>query len=227
MAVADPTSKYGTTAFTEPSSRGYVYVGMRVDPPRRAPFVRGSRRREAAIARCREAAGELEKLDEVVGVSTYAAVLIPPLEHSPRFDVLMLIQTGTPSSTATVEQAEALRGLGADLVMPAYNARRIGDVDAPPSGTFLFNHFAAPDPEGALRTWEKITTWFLSEAGVSDSALLRPTGEAPYAFVNHVRLPCGPVRFMLRFAKPSFRKYVVANLKADQISNAPVICEPV
>jgi hypothetical protein len=40
-------------------------------------------------------------------------------------------------------------------------------------------------------------------------------------------LPCGPIRFLLRFAKPSFRTFVAIRLHANQIGNAPLICKPV
>jgi hypothetical protein len=112
-------------------------------------------------------------------------------------------------------------------VLAARNLRRIGDIDHPRVGTLLFNHFTAADPERALRTWEDITGWFTHKAGVAGSALLQPTGKSPYVFVNHVRLPCGPIRFLLRFAKPSFRTFVASRLHANQIGNAPVICKPV
>lgn len=74
------------------------------------------------------------------------------------------------------------------------------------------------------RSIENITEWFTDRGGVNDSALLAPTGDSTYVFVNHVRLPTSPVRFMLRLATPSFRTYVAANLKVNDIGNAPVVC---
>jgi hypothetical protein len=189
--------------------------------------VRRSTKRSHALEKCHDLARQLETLAEVVAATVYQAVLIPPVKDSPRFDVLVLIQTASLEAIPTVEAAEAYQQLDADFVMRARNIRRIGDVDSSRSGTFLFNHFAAADPERALRTWENITGWFTDKAGVDDSALLQPTDEAAYVFVNYVRLPCGPIRFLLRFAKPSFRKYVTANLNANQIRNAPVICKTV
>lgn len=227
MTTSDPAPKY-PVPFIEPRPYGYLYLGWRIDPPGRAPFVRASKPRGEAVERCRKLAGELEKLTEVVAVTVYAAVLIPPIKGSPRFDVMVLIQTATPESIPEVEATEAYRQLDADLSMRARNIRRTGDVDAPPrSGPFLFNHFTAADSGAAVRTFDSIAGWFTTKAGARDSALLQPTGEAPYVFVNHVRLPCGPVRFLLRLAKPSFRKYVAAVLSANRIRNAPVFCRPV
>lgn len=219
--------KYPKATFTEPKPYGYLYIGMRIDPPSRVPFVRKSTKRGNALQECKRLAGQLNALAEVVAVTVYEAVVIPPVKGSPRFDVIMLIQTTSPETIAAVEAAEAYRLLDADLVMVARNVRRIGNVDEPRSGTFLFNHFTSADPERALQTWEEITGWFAHKAAVDDAALLQPTRESPYVFVNHVRLPCSPIRFLLRFAKPSFRKSVAAKLSANQIGNAPVICKPV
>jgi hypothetical protein len=227
MTVEDRTLSYPRATFAEPMPYGYVYIGMRIDPPRRTPFVRKSATRREVLREFKHLAGQLDALAEVVTVTVYEAVVIPPVKGSPRFDVIALIQTTSPEAIPTVQTTEAYQRLDADLVMTARNLRRIGDIDHPRSGTFLFNHFTAADPDRALRTWEDITGWFIHKAGVADSALLQPTGESPYVFVNHVRLPSGPIRFLLRFAKPSFRTFVATRLRANQIGNAPVICKPV
>jgi hypothetical protein len=227
MAVNNRRLRYPRARFTEPMPYGYVYIGMRIDPPRRSPFVRNSDRRRDVLRKCRNVAGELEALTDVVAVTIYQAVVIPPIKGSPRFDAIALIQTTSPASIPAIQASEAYQRLDADFVMTAQNLRRIGDIDRPRTGTFLFNHFTAADPERALRTWEDITGWFTRKAGVADSALLQPVGKSPYVFVNHVRLPCGPIRFLLRFAKPSFRTFVATTLRTNQIGNAPVICRPV
>ena len=227
MTIEDPSLTYPSATFTEPMPYGYVYIGMRIDPPRRTPFVRNSTKRRHVLQECKRLARPLDALAEVVAVTVYEAVVIPPVKGSPQFDVMALIQTTSPDVIPIVQTTEAYQRLDADFVMTARNLRRIGDIDHPRSGTFLFNHFTAADPERALRTWEDITGWFTDKAGVADSALLQPTGTSPYVFVNHVRLPCGPTRFLLRLAKPSFRTFVATRLHANQIGNAPVICKPV
>ena len=227
MTVDNPSLTYPRATFTKPMPYGYVYLGMRIDPPRHTPFVRNSTKRRHVLQECKRLARQLDALGEVVAATVYEAVVIPPVKGSPQFDVIVLIQTTSPESIATVQTTEAYQRLDADFVMTARNLRRIGNIDHPRSGTFLFNHFTAADPERALRTWEDITGWFTHKAGVADSALLQPTGKSPYVFVNHVRLPCGPIRFLLRFAKPSFRTFVATRLHANQIQNAPVICKPV
>jgi hypothetical protein len=207
--------------FTEPAPYGYLYAGLRVDPPTRLPFVRRSAVRAQAIRRCRDVTARLATAPEVVAATVYEAVLIPPAAHHPRFDVLVLVETtGTPP-------IEAVRELGADFVMSARNVRRIGDIDRSRTGMFLFNHFTAEDFGRALRTWEAIAEWFTDEAGVEDSALLEPVEASPYVFVNHVRLPCGPVRFFLRLLRPGFRAAVSRRLRAQGIGFAAVACRAV
>jgi hypothetical protein len=228
MTSAKPGPEYPKAAFAEPLPYGYLYAGLEIDPPGRSPFVRRSARREEALRECKAVAGRLEALGEVVRATVYRAVLIPPVGGAPRFDVVVLVETTSPETVAGVRSSEAFGRLGADFVVAARNARRIGDTQKSLSGTFLFNHFAAEDPEGAVGAWENLTGWYTAKTGVDNSTLLRPVGEAPYAFVNYVRLPHGPVRFMLdQLLRPSFHTFVRASLRANGMVAMPLLCEPV
>lgn len=227
MTTGDRSLRHRKATFTEPAPYGYLYVGMRIDPPRGMPFVGKSVTRAEVLTKCASVARRLNTLAEVVSVAVYEAVMIPPAKDSPRFDVMVLIQTTSAETITTVEAAEAYRDLDADFVMAARNTRRIGDIDRSKAGAFLFNHFTATDPERALRTWEDIAGWFTHKAAVDDSALLQPIQEGPYVFVNHVRLPGSPIRFFLRLLKPSFRRSVSKSLSANQIGFAAVVCRPV
>lgn len=224
MTTDDSQPAHPRTRFTEPTDFGYLYLGFRIAPPKRAPFVRADGERRRVLESCERQARRLASLSEVMTATVYEAVLIPPVEGSPKFDALVLVQTASPESIPEVEAAEAYQAMAPDFAMAARNLRRIGDIDRDHAGAFLFNHFTAADPAAALRTWEDVAGWFVDEARVEDSALLQPIRESPYALVNHVRLPTGPIRFMLNFAKPSFRASVAAKLKAEGIGNAPVIC---
>jgi hypothetical protein len=125
MESANPDLRHPTAKFAEPLPYGYVYVGMTVDPPGRAPFVRRSARR-------------------------------------------------------------------------------------------------------ALEAWESLTGWYTTKTGVDNSTLLQPIGEAPYAFVNYVRLPRGPVRFMLdQLIRPSFHTFVRTKLRANGMVALPLLCEAI
>ena len=228
MESANPDLKHPRAAFAEPLPYGYVYVGITVDPPGRAPFVRRSAERDEAVEKLKIVAGQLEALEEVVRATVYRAVLIPPIEGAPRFDVTVLVETTSPEEIDGVQTSEPYRQLDADFVMGARNTRRIGDTEENLSGTFLFNHFTAEDPERALRAWENLTGWYTTKTGVDNSTLLQPIGEAPYAFVNYVRLPRGPVRFMLdQLIRPSFHTFVRAKLRANGMVALPLLCEAV
>ena len=228
MESANPDLRHRRAKFAEPLPYGYIYAGMTVDPPGRAPFVRRSAKREEALEKLKSVAGQLEALEEVVRATVYRAVLIPPIESLPRFDVTVLLETTSPEEINGVRSSEAFERLGADFVMGARNTRRIGDTEENLSGTFLFNHFTAEDPERALEAWEVLTGWYTTKTGVDNSTLLQPIGEAPYAFVNYVRLPRGPVRFMLdQLIRPSFHTFVRTKLRANDMVALPLLCEAV
>jgi hypothetical protein len=228
MESANPDLKHPQAEFAEPLPYGYIYAGMTVDPPGRAPFVRKSARRDEALENLKSVAGQLEALDEVVRAKVYRAVLIPPIEGAPRFDVMVLLETTSPEKIDGVRYSEAFERLGADFVMGARNTRRIGDTEQNFSGTFLFNHFTAEDPERALEAWESLTGWYTTKTGVDNSTLLQPIGESPYAFVNYVRLPRGAVRFMLdQLSRPSFHTFVRTKLRANGMVALPLLCEAV
>jgi hypothetical protein len=228
MESADPDLRYPKATFAEPLPYGYIYAGMTVDPPGRAPIVRGSTRRDNALEKLKTVAGQLEAVDEVVRATVYRAVLIPPIEGAPRFDVVVLVETTSPEEISRVQNSEPYGQLDPDFVMAARNTRRIGDTQENMSGTFLFNHFTAEDPEGAVEAWESLTGWYTTKTGVDNSTLLGPIGDAPYAFVNYVRLPRGPVRFMLgQVIRPSFHTLVRAKLRANGMVAMPLLCEAV
>lgn len=211
------------TGFLDPHPYGYVYVGARVAPPRHGALVRRDTDRERALARFRVLADELEELPPVVSTTVYEAVLMPPLEGSPGYDAVLLVTVAAPDRVADVLDSEAYRQLDGELVMTARNTRRIGVTGDDPSATYLLNHFTAPDPERAVAVWEELARWYVDKTGVDNSTLLQPLDDAPYTLVNHVRLPGGPVRFLLaQLIRPSFFKRVRAALRAEGMSALPV-----
>ena len=211
------------TDFLEPHPYGYLYVGASIAPPGRAPLVRRSRERDEALVEFRGIADELERLPAVDATTVYEAVSMPPLPGGPRFDVVLLVTAVSPEAVADVLASDPYRRLDGELVMTAENTSRIGETGDDPSATFLLNHSTAPDPERAQVVWEGLTRWYVNVLGVDNSTLLRPLGEAPYAVVNHVRLPSGPIRFLLaQISRPSFFRHVRGALKAEGILARPV-----
>ncbi|MFE1167389.1 hypothetical protein [Nocardiopsis sp. NPDC058789] len=211
------------TDFLEPHPYGYLYVGARVAPPAHGALVRRDKERERALARFRVLADELEELPAVVATTVYEAVLMPPLEGAPGHDVVLLVTVASPDRLADVLGSDAYRQLDGEPLMTARNIRRIGVTGDDPSATYLLNHFTAPDPERAVAVWEDLARWYVDKAGVDNSTLLQPLDESPYALVNHVRLPGGPVRFLLtQLVRPSFRTRVRAALRGEGMSALPV-----
>ena len=79
-----------------------------------------------------------------------------------------------------------------------------------------------------MEAWENLTGWYTAKTGLDDSTLLRPIGEAPYAFVNYVRLPRGAVRIMLdQILRPSFHTFVRGSLRANGMVAMSLLCEPI
>jgi hypothetical protein len=221
------TARYPPPPFSEPLPGEYLYAGWTVDPPKRAPIVRGSARRDRVLDQCRTLVREARALDGVAGASLFQAVLIPPLKDLPRFDIILLLRATTPEALAQVRSSRPWQQAGADFVMTARNLRRIGDTERTRSATFLFNHFTAGDPAGAVRVWEELAGWYTAKTGVDNSTLLEPTGQAPYAFVNYVRLPHGAARFLLaQVSRPSFHTYVRRRLRDNGMIALPVLCRP-
>lgn len=219
--------RFPRATFVDPLPHGYICAGRTVDPPRHAPFVGRSTAREAALGSWQQISRQLADLPDVVSATTYRARLIPPLDGVPRHDVLLLIETTSVEAIASVQNSPPYQQLTPDVAMPARNVRRIGQTDRTTSGTFLFNHFTAADPARAVAAWEDLTGWYTSKTGVDNSTVLQPVGESAYAFVNYVRLPRGPARFLLdQFTKPSFHTFVRAKLRANDMAALPVLCEP-
>jgi hypothetical protein len=221
------SARYSPPRFTEPLHGEYLYAGWSVDPPRRAPIVRSSTRRTRVLDQCRALAHDAKAIDGVADAAVFQAVLIPPLEGLPRFDVILLLRATTPEVLARVRGLRPWRQANAGFVMTARNIRRIGDTDRTRSATFLFNHFTADDPVGAVRVWEELAGWYTAKAGVDNSTLLQPTGEGPYALVNYVRLPHGATRFLLaQLSRPSFHTHVRRRLRDNGMVALPVLCKP-
>ncbi|MBQ1082223.1 MULTISPECIES: hypothetical protein [unclassified Nocardiopsis] len=211
------------TGFLEPHPYGYVYVGARVAPPARGPFVWRDEERERTLARFRVLADELEELPSVVATTVYEAVLMPPLEGGPGYDVVLLVAVTSPDDVADVLDSDAYRQLDGELLMTARNTRRIGETGDDPSATYLLNHFTAPDPERAVEVWEELAHWYVDRVGVDNSTLLQPLDEAPYTLVNHVRLPGGPVRFLVaQITRPSFFGRIRDALREERMRALPV-----
>jgi len=133
-----------------------------------------------------------------------------------------------PQATAHLATQLTDPTLGADLLMRANNPTRIEDTEEPAQGTYLFNHFLAPDPHSALQGWKSVAGWYTTKVGVDNSTPLHPVDQAPFALVNYARLPGGALPFLAgQLVRPSFHHFVRARLAQHQMVALPVLYRPV
>jgi hypothetical protein len=245
--IINPNPRYGRVRLIEPTTLGYLHLAAEVRP-RRLPFLPAGRRKTALLARLKELARRLESehSDSIERVTVFDAIAMPPLERLPgvreragairvaRFDVVVLVETRSPAAALDLQRtpaylalAEALRSRARQLhVLVGRNAKRVGDVEKTRPGTFLFNYFVAPDPGLALELWDYLAGWYAVETGLDNSTLLVPVEGAPsdYVMINHARWDAHPLRVVLeQLTKPSFRRYVLANLAANRVVAMPVL----
>jgi hypothetical protein len=91
----------------------------------------------------------------------------------------------------------------------------------------LFNHFAAANAAVMLKLWDHLAGWYVAESGLRNSVALAPLdGEsADYAVVNWARWDVNPVaHFAGMLSKPSFWRFVTANLDENDAVSMPVYC---
>jgi hypothetical protein len=244
---ADP--KYPKASLIEPKPSGFLYLAAAVGSgPSALPVVLPSRKRSALLHELKGLARELERLDEVKQVSVFRAIVRPPTSrlskylkertkpmHPVNYDVFVLVETTSvatahevQSSAAFQSLVEAIRRATDDLVVIAErNAKRIGDVDTSRQGLFLFNHFAADDPEVMRQLWDYLAGWYEVETGLDNSVAMVPLeGErSDYAIVNWARWDTNPIHhFWSQLANRSFWRYVPKNLDANHAVALPVYC---
>ncbi|MGH9227922.1 MAG: hypothetical protein ACRD07_04170 [Acidimicrobiales bacterium] len=239
--IVNAKPRYRPATLVDPPGLGYLLLSAEVEPPTgRRPFPGSSDAKTALLGRLKAAAADLAQVDAVERATVYRSVLAPPpagyarnAEHPARFDAIVLVETTSPGDLNALEAAEPYAQLRKDLdaeatradTMRARCAKCIADVDKTRPGLFLFNYFVADDVDAALKLWDHLAGWFMSETGLDNSTVLRPTGESEYAFVNHARWDHGVPRLWLgMFTKPSFWSFVQKNMNENRIGSMPVLC---
>lgn len=241
-------SKYPRARLSEPTANGYLYLAAAVKPGR-SPFIMPSGARSELIMQLKLLSRRLEQLDSVASVNVFRAVFRPHIErssaylrhrrgllHVANFDVIVLIQTTSPEAALEVQQTEAYKTLfetarvNAKAVrsLAARNAKRIGTVDARRSrGLFLFNHFAADNPQVMLQLWEYLAGWYEMETGLENSMALVPMNADPpdYSMISCSRWDTTSARpYVSPMLKRSYRRYVTGNLEACRAAAMPIYC---
>jgi hypothetical protein len=243
LHIINPDPRYGRVTLIEPTTLGYILLAAEIQP-RPVPFVPNSRNKTALLARLKEIAQQLEQRDLVEKITVFDAIAFAPTStyvrervdasHIARFDVVVLIETRSPSATHDVQAMPAYQALVDTLsskakrvhIVAARNAKRIGDVDKTRKGTFLFNFLVGDDPNVVLNLWDYLAGWYARETGLDNSTVLVPLeGErSDYVAINNARWD-GSLLDVLRqqITKPSFRTFMLANLESNHVGAMPII----
>ena len=239
--IVNAKPRYRPPTLVDPPGFGYLLLSAEVEPPTGPrPFPGSSDKKTALLGRLKSAAADLAQVDAVERATVYRTVLAPPptgyarkVEHPARYDVIVLVETTSPDNLTALQAAQAYTQLRKELdtdatrvdTMPARCVKCIADVDKSRPGLFLFNYFVADDVDAALKLWDHLAGWFMTETGLDNSTLLQPSAESEYAFVNHARWDYGVPRLALRmFTKPSFRSFVQANMNENRMGSMPILC---
>ena len=248
LHIVNPDPKYPKASLVDATTLGYLYLAASVQPPRWLPLVMPSARRARLLERLKRHAQWLRRIDAVVSATVFRAIALPPTARFsaylkarvgaiqvPDFDVLVLIETRSPTDAEALQQTPAYGALSDALresartvsVTAARNVKRIGDVDTSHQGLFLFNHFAAEDPAVMRQLWDYLAGWYVVETGLDNSVAMAPLDgqRSDYAIVNWARWDGGPLpHFLRQLSKRTFWKYVVGNLEANRAASMPVYC---
>ncbi|BCJ62113.1 hypothetical protein [Micromonospora endophytica] len=215
-------TRYPPPRFVDPEPYGFIYLGVQAEPAQRFPVHTRTPHRRREAAQLVAAAAALARRPDVARVNVYRAVLIPPLPGVPRYNLAVLIRTVGAEQLDTVRACAEVSALGGEQILAGVNAARIGDTEARTDGTFLFNHFTAGAGVDAEAVWRSLTGWYTSRTAVDNSTALRPAGASPFALVNYVRLPAGPLRFLIgQLTRPSFHRFVRGTLDANGMRALP------
>lgn len=225
-----------------PASSGYLLTAAEVD--RRPPFLPNSRAKQRLLEHLKVRTAELRKDDRVLEAVVFDAFLFPPGRgeflkersdqvHPARFDVAVLIETTSPDAAREVAEGSAHRAIVAAIreaarhthSIRASNVKRIAPVDHTRDGMFLFNFFFADDTERNLAVWEYTAGWFQHETGLDNSTVLLPEPGQPtdYNIINHCRWDTLRDFLPSLILKRSFRDYVLANFRANNVAAQPII----
>jgi hypothetical protein len=244
--ILNPGNRYQPAFLIEPRPAGYVHIGAAVDPPARpGPAPLTARVREL-LALQAPLLRRLAANPDVHEVGVYRAIGFPPLAAFEvpdrykaavaRYNLEILIESTGVAALQSVQDDPAYRELlslfGARAIEPmitvGHNVRRIADVPAD-GRLHLFNHFLT-DREDALEVWDYLAGWYQREMRLTNSEVIAPNdpGTTPFAFINHASWNMGAARFIARqLSRRSFRSFVIANLRANDIWALPYLYRPV
>jgi hypothetical protein len=227
---------------TEPTGAGFLVLAAEIGRWA-GPLALPSRARRRLFARVAGLCERLAERDDVTEVVAFRAALRPPGEGSQilrragvrpaRYDLVVLVRTTTVDAIDAVRADAAYRAMTAAVedaarhtyLAAAGNAARIAEVDHGHDRWFLFNYFFCEDAETVYDVWEYTAGWFQRHTALPDSTLMRPlSGEpADYSIVNHASWPTLRAFLPSLLFRPTFRSFVLANFKANDVAAQPII----
>jgi hypothetical protein len=244
--ILNPGDRYHRASLIEPSPAGYVHIATAVDAPARPGPSRLTARARELLALQGPVLQRLAANPDVHSLSVYRAIGFPPLAAFEvperynaavaRYNVEILIESTRVDALASFQDdpayLELLSLLRARAIEPVitvgHNVRRIADV--PANGRLhLFNHFLT-DREDALEVWDYLAGWYQREMRLTNSEVIAPNDPetTPFAFINHASWNMSVARFIARqLSRRSFRSFVIANLRANDIWALPYLYRPV
>lgn len=227
---------------TTPTTNGYLVLAAEVGGwAGLAPLP--SRRRRRLLKHVATHCEALAQRQDVVEVAVFRAALRPPGEGAEllhragvrpaRHDVVVLVRTSGVDTVGAVRASPPYRAMVDEIgrharhsyQVAADNAARIADVDHTRDYWFLFNYFHCDDAEVVYDVWQYTAGWFQNRTDLPDSTLLRPLPGEPvdYSIVNHASWPTLRTFLPSLLFRPSFRSFVLANFKANNVAAQPVI----
>jgi hypothetical protein len=228
----------------EPTQSGYILIAAEID--HRLAFLPNSGKKRRLIADCKQLCRQLAEDPTLLEAIVFDGIFIPPggegkkfLEQRrpgvrfPRYDLSVLIETTSPETANALKDsvpyqrlARAIREAARDsFSITATNPKRMGPVDHSRNGFFLINYFVADEIEQNLDIWEYTAGWWAQETGLDNSTVLLPGGseQTEYAIINHCRWDHLRDFMPSIMFKPSFRNYVLANFRANNIAPRAII----
>lgn len=228
-----------TARLTQPTDNGFLVLAAEVGRWA-GPLAAPSRTRRRLIARLTELSGQLARRDDVVEAVVFRGALRPPGEGSEllaraavqpaRYDVVVLVRTTDVDAVRADDAYRAMlsaidRSARHGYRVAAGNAARIADVDHTADRWFLFNYFHCNDAKTVYDVWEYTAGWFQRHTALPDSTLLRPLPGEPtdYSVINHASWPTLRVFLPSLLFRRTFRTFVLANFKANDVAAQPII----
>ncbi|MFN6555266.1 hypothetical protein ACP6C7_32210 [Mycolicibacterium septicum] len=227
---------------TDPTDNGFLILAAEAGRWG-GPLALPSRTRRRLAIRLEGWAAKLAHRDDVVEAVVFRGVLRPPGEGAAllaragvrpaRHDLVVLVRTTDVDAIDTVRADDAYRAMVSEMQrsarhsfeMAADNAARIADVDHTGDRWFLFNYFHCDSAETVYATWEYTAGWFQHHTALPDSTLLAPRPGEPtdYRVVNHASWPTLRVFLPSLLFRRTFRSFVLANFKANDVAAQPII----